>query len=88
VKDGASGDLLKDFEVRKNYTIALLAQAIRDMAAASEARRYSEAERVLGSAIAKTYQRYPNVQDEDIKRTLVIAEKYREIVRRYIQLDP
>lgn len=88
VKDGASGDLLKDYEVRKNYTIALLAQAIRDMAAASEARRYPEAERVLSTAIAKTYQRYPNVQDEDIKRTLVIAEKYREIVRRYIQVDP
>lgn len=88
VKDGPSGDQLKDYEVRKNYTIALLAQAIHDMAAASEARRYTEAEKMLSNAIARTYERYPNVQDADIRRTLTIAEKYREVVRRYIQLDP
>jgi hypothetical protein len=36
-KDGPPGDMLKDPEVGKNYSIALLAQAIRDMAAACEA---------------------------------------------------
>jgi Mg-chelatase subunit ChlD len=82
-KDGPAADMLVDEEVGKNYTIAQLAQAIRDMAAAFEAQRYSEAERLLTAAIAKTYQRYPNVEDEDIERTLMIAQKYQEVLRNH-----
>jgi Mg-chelatase subunit ChlD len=85
VRDGQAVDMLKDNEVAKNYSIALLAQAIRDMAAASEARRFEEAENLLTAAVAKTYQRYPHLQDEDIKRTLMIAQKYQDVVRKYNQ---
>lgn len=85
LSDGRPLDLLKDNEVGKNYTIALLAQAIRDMAAASEAQRYQDAEKLLTAAIAKTYQRYPNLEDEDIKRTLMIAQKYQDVLRKYNQ---
>jgi Mg-chelatase subunit ChlD len=85
VKGGAPVDMLKDDEVGKNYTIAQLAQAIRDMAAAYEAQRFQDAERLLNAAIAKTYQRYPNLEDEDITRTLLIAQKYQEVLRRYNQ---
>lgn len=82
-KGGPPGDLLKDNEVGKNYSIALLAQAIRDMAVACEARRYQEAENLLTSAIAKTYQRYPNLEDKDITRTLLIAQKYQDALKKY-----
>lgn len=82
-KDGQTSNMLRDEEVGKNYTIALLAQAIRDMAAASEAHRYREAESLLTEAIAKSYQRYPTMEDEDVVRTLTIAEKYREVLRKY-----
>jgi Mg-chelatase subunit ChlD len=82
-RSGQASDMLRDEEVGKNYTIALLAQAIRDMAAASEAHRYREAERLLTEAIAKSYQRYPSMEDEDVARTLTIAEKYREVLRKY-----
>ncbi|HEX8889599.1 MAG TPA: VWA domain-containing protein [Pyrinomonadaceae bacterium] len=85
VREGASSDILRDDEVGKNYTIAQLAQAIHDMAAASEAQHYKEAESLLTAAIAKTYQRYPNLEDEDIKRTLMIAQKYQEVLRKYNQ---
>ncbi|MCI0664679.1 MAG: VWA domain-containing protein [Acidobacteria bacterium] len=85
VRTGLSGDLLKDSEVGKNYGIALLAQAIRDMAVACEALRYQEAEMFLTSAIDKTYRRYPNLEDADIKRTLTIARKYQDSLRRYNQ---
>jgi Mg-chelatase subunit ChlD len=78
-----SGDLLKDSEVGKNYSIALLAQAIRDMAAACEVRHFQEAEKVLTGAIARTYQRYPNLEDKDITRTLLIAQKYQDALRKY-----
>jgi uncharacterized protein YoxC len=84
-KDGQTADMLVDDEVGKNYTIAQLAQAIHDMAAASESQRYREAEKLLTAAIAKTYQRYPNLEDEDIERTLMIAQKYQEVLRKQNQ---
>ena len=86
LKDGA-GDMLRDTEVGKNFTIALLAQAIRDMAAAVEAKRFKEAEILINAAIAKTYHRYPHLEDEDVSRTLHIAQKYQESLRKYNQQE-
>lgn len=83
LRAGAGGDMLRDTEVGKNFTIALLAQAIRDMAAEVEAQRYREAERLINTAIATTQRRYPNLQDEDISRTLHIAQKYQESLKKY-----
>jgi len=83
VTDGRTGDLLKDPEVGKNYSIALLAQAIRDMAMACEARRYQEAEKLITDAIARTNRRYPNLDDTDISRTLTMAKKYQDELRKY-----
>jgi hypothetical protein len=82
---GAGGDMLRDTEVGKNFTIALLAQAIRDMAAEVEAKHYHEAERLIDTAIAATRRRYPHLEDEDITRTLHIAQKYQESLRKYNQ---
>jgi Mg-chelatase subunit ChlD len=82
---GGTADLLRDPEVGKNFTIAQLAQAIHDMAVAVEAQRYKDAEHLLNAAIARTYQRYPHLEDEDISRTLLIAQKYQELVRKYNQ---
>jgi Mg-chelatase subunit ChlD len=84
-KEGTAGDMLRDPEVGKNFTIAQLAQAIRDMAAAVEAQRFKDAEHLLNAAIARTYQRYPHLEDEDISRTLLVAQKYQELVRKYNQ---
>ena len=85
VRDAAPLDTLQDGEVDKNYSIALLAQAIHDMAAASEAGRFVEAENILTVAINRTSQRYPNLEDEDIRRTLSTAQKYQEALRRQNQ---
>ncbi len=82
---GGAGSTLSDPEVGKNFTIAQLAQAIRDMAVAVETERYKDAEHLLNAAIARTYQRYPHLEDEDISRTLLIAQKYQELVRKYNQ---
>lgn len=83
VKGGPPDDPLKDNEVGKNYSIALLAQAIRDMAAACEGQRYREAESLLTTAIARTYQRYPHLEDKYITRTLLIAQKYQDALKKY-----
>lgn len=71
----------EDSSVAKNYSIALLAQAIRDMAAACEGKRFRDAEKLLNAAIAETAERYPNLEDEDIDRTLAIARKYQAVLR-------
>jgi hypothetical protein len=52
------------------------------MAVAAEASRLKDAEKLLTAAIAKTYQRYPNLEDEDITRTLMVAQKYQEVLRK------
>lgn len=83
VREGSRGDMLKDYEVGKNYSIAQLAQAIREMAEAVEARRFREAESLLTEAIAQTRQRYPHLDDEDIKRNLMIVENYQAVLRKY-----
>jgi Ca-activated chloride channel homolog len=83
VKNGTRGDMLKDPEVGKNYSIALLAQAIRDMAVACEAHRFHEAEALLTDAIDRTYQYYPHLEDPDIRRTLSIAQKYQDNLKKY-----
>ena len=83
VTEGPPVDMLKDNEVSKNFTIALLAQAIRDMALAVESQRYRDAGSLLTAAIAKTYQRYPTLEDEDIQRTLLIAQKYQDVIQKY-----
>jgi len=83
VKDGRPGDMLKDPEVGKNYSIALLAQAIRDMAAACESQRYQKAESLITAAIDKTNRRYPHLEDADIARTLAMAKKYQDGLRKY-----
>ena len=80
--EGARADMLEDSSVAKDYTIAVLAQSIRDMAADCEAGRYREAESGLNAAIDKTTRRYPSLEDEDIKRTLLIAQKYQSILRK------
>ena len=73
---------LVDSSVAKNAMIAVLAQAIRDMAESYEAGRTHEAERKISKAISAAHHRYPHMEDADIKRTLEIAEKYRRALRR------
>jgi len=82
VNAGGGSDMLQDSSVAKNYSIAVLAQSIRDMATACEAKKYREAEAILNTAIEKTSKRYPNLDDEDIKRTLAIAQKYQEALQK------
>jgi Ca-activated chloride channel homolog len=73
---------MKDPEVRKNVTIATVAQAIRDMAAACEADKFREAELILTRAVGSAREHYPSQDDPDIKRTLATAERYVDVLRK------
>ena len=77
------GRALTDSSVAKNATIAVLAQAIRDMAASCEAGNTRRAERQISAAISATHERYPHMEDPDIERTLAMAKNYRRALREY-----
>src|SRR5215213_8909917 len=69
-------DLLADTEVKKNYTIAELAQSLFDMTEAAKRQNYRQAENFLNSSVAETYKRFPNMEDKDIRFILNIIEGY------------
>jgi Mg-chelatase subunit ChlD len=78
-----SCELLADVEVKKNYTIAELADSLFQMAGLARGGNYSQALNVLDTSVATAYRRYPNMEDEDIRFILGIVEGYRRDLRVY-----
>ena len=72
--DGA--DFLSDSLVRKNYTIAELAQSLFDMREDVMRSRHRAAEWKLGRAIRIAKGRYPNMEDENIRLIFDIVRSY------------
>lgn len=75
--------LLADVEVKKNYTIAELAQSLFDMRESVNRNRYLEAENFVNASVAETYGRYPNKEDKDIQYVLNIIEGYQRDLKTY-----
>lgn len=80
-----SSDLLADVEVKKNYTIAELADSLFAMTGLARSGNYSQALNTLDTSVATTYRRYPNMEDEDIRFILGIVEGYQRDLRVYNQ---
>ncbi len=76
-------ELLADSEVKKNYTIAELAQSLFEMSRAFKGGRYSEAERFLNQSATNATRRFPNMEDKDVRFILDIIENYRTDLRAY-----
>lgn len=72
-----------DHEVRKNAAIAVLAHGLRKMAGHSDARRWSDASRVLRSAREQAKRLYPG-EDDDVQRVRDIAKGHQRILRGYV----
>jgi uncharacterized protein YegL len=82
--DERAGDALADPEVKKNATIALLAQGMHDMAEQAQLSRWADADRVLRKAIDTAHARLPNVEDKDVRTVLQMAEDHARTLRRYL----
>ncbi len=82
-----SCDLLADVEVKKNYTIAELAESLYAMAGLARGGNYSQAQNVLEASVSTAYRRYPNMEDEDIRFILDIVEGYRRDLRTYTEYN-
>ena len=74
-------DLLADVEVKKNYTIAELADSLFVMTGLARSGNYSQALNALDASVATAYRRYPNMEDEDIRFILGIVEGYQRDLR-------
>jgi hypothetical protein len=77
------GDFLRDNEVRKNYTIANIAQALSDMQQSWKRNDYRAAERLVRAAVHETRERYPRLEDKDIRAQLDVAENYLSTLQNY-----
>jgi Mg-chelatase subunit ChlD len=79
--ENESCDLLVDVEVKKNYTIAELADSLFQMTGLARSGNYAQAQNMLDASVATAYRRYPNMEDQDIKFILDIVEGYRRDLR-------
>lgn len=83
ISDNKSCDILADREVRKNFTIALLAQGLYDMTEACKTQNYKRAEACLNESLNEAYANFPKMEDKDIRYTLDIAERYRNDLKEF-----
>jgi hypothetical protein len=81
--ESESCELLADVEVKKNYTIAELADSLFQMAGLARGGNYPQALNTLDASVAIAYRRYPNMEDEDIRFILEIVEGYQRDLRVY-----
>ncbi len=66
-----------DKEVKRNYTIAIMAQALKDMAFKFEAGKDTEACQVIDDCLKEVHTYYPSPKDKDLVRVLEIVERYK-----------
>jgi Mg-chelatase subunit ChlD len=81
--ESESCELLADVEVKKNYTIAELADSLFQMTGLARSGNYTQAQNALEASVATAYRRYPNMEDQDIKFILDIVEGYRRDLRGF-----
>ena len=78
-----SCELLEDVEVKKNYTIAQLADSLFEMTGLARRGNYSQALNALDTSVATAYRRFPNMEDTDVRFILDIVEGYRRDLKVY-----
>jgi Mg-chelatase subunit ChlD len=76
-------ELLADPEVKKNYTIAELAQSLYDMREAAQRRDFWQAENFINTSVSETNRRFPNMEDNDIRYILNIVEDFQRDLRAF-----
>lgn len=79
----SSCELLADSEVKKNFTIAELAQSLYLMSNTFKKGNYKGAENYLNQSTTETKRRFPNMEDKDVSFVLNIVENYRNDLRAY-----
>lgn len=74
----------RDPEVRKNYTIAVLAEGMHEMAKHGQRRQWAAADRALQDALAFARREFETDDDQDVARVRAMATDYSRVLRRYV----
>lgn len=77
-------DLLRDPEVRKNYTIAVLAEGLHEMSRQAACRRWADADDALQRALRFSRRQFASDDDADVVRVREMAEAHRKTLGRYV----
>lgn len=81
-------NLLVDPEVKKNFTIAELAQSLYDMREAVKRGSYNEGQAILDGTVGAMHQRYPSMEDKDIQFVAEIVEGFERDLAAYNRQRP
>ncbi|HEY0868009.1 MAG TPA: VWA domain-containing protein [Fimbriimonas sp.] len=76
-----------DPEVRKNLTIAEIAQSIKDMALAAEQRQNRKALQILDASLSTAQKRFPSRQEPDVERLVSMAETFRKVLKAKLESE-
>jgi hypothetical protein len=74
-----------DHVVRKNFSIALMAEAMHRMAEDVAAKRFADADRALSRAEQFVRCNHPGTDDPDLLENRRLLQKYRTILARHIE---
>jgi len=77
-------ELLRDPEVRKNYTIGVLAEGMHEMARLGQCQRWGDADRALDRALRFARDQFRTDDDADVARVRTMAEGHAATLRRYV----
>jgi uncharacterized protein YegL len=83
LKRGSSKELPQDPEVQKNHTIANIAQALSTMQQSWNRNDLQSAENAVRAAVRQTLDRYPEVEDADIRTQFEIAQNYLSTLEKF-----
>jgi len=83
LKRGVRKNLPQDPEVFKNYTIANIAQALGTMQRFWKANDLQSAESAVRAAVRQTLDRYPEVEDTDIRTQFEVAQNYLSTLEKF-----
>lgn len=85
--DDECSEAIADVEVRKNYSIARLADSIRTMAVSYQDKQTDVARKVLADALAEADKRHPKCSDKDILRVRKIAMNYCKVLTPNVPVE-
>ncbi len=75
-----------DHEVRKNFTIAVMARGLHRMAKCAKSKRFAEADGYLQRALQYAREQYPDSEDHDLVSVRRMLEKYQRVLKSRIEV--
>ncbi len=83
----SSQQTLSDWDLNKNYTIAVLANSISEAARLAESDRYSESEQELSRSLKFSRKSSMLEADSDVHRVVKLVKNFRDSIRKHVSTN-